>query len=80
MKTRIVVDERLIEHSDVLYEALKELYLGENQTYQIYVHEKHLARLEKVMDDLIRKHGLKNVGFDYSLMKSFYGETVLQLA
>ena len=71
-KQRIVIDEALISNTDSLQAALEQLYLGEETSYQIYVHEKHLAQLEGVFDQIIMKNGLRPVNFDYSLMKSVH--------
>ncbi len=73
-QTRIVIDDNLLADSRHLHQALTELYLGEHQNYQIYVHERHLLRLEKVMDEIILKYGLRPVNFDYCLMRSLCGE------
>ena len=71
-KQRIVIDQVLINDLDRLHVALEQLYLGEQNTYQIYVHEKHLAQLEGVFDQIIMKNGLRPVNFDYSLMRSVH--------
>ncbi len=73
-KNRIVIDDAKIADTRNLYQALHELYLGEKQSYQIYVHEKHLSQLNKIMDEIIMKCGLRNVSFDYSLMRTLCGE------
>ncbi len=71
-KQRIVIDQNLINDLERLQVALEELYLGEESSYQIYVHEKHLAQLEGVFDQIIMKNGLRPVNFDYSLMRSVH--------
>jgi hypothetical protein len=71
-KQRIVIDQGLIDDLENLQQALEELYLGEENSYQVYVHEKHLAQLEQVFDHIIMKNGLRPVNFDYSLMRSVH--------
>lgn len=67
---RIVVDQNLLDNSETLLSALEELYLSESQSYQVYVHRKHLAQLDGFFDQIIFKHGIRSVSFDYFLMDS----------
>lgn len=72
---RIVVDQHLLDNSEQFAGVLEELYLKEGFSYQVYVHKKHLAQLDGVFDQIIQKHGLKSVSFDYCLMDSILKPT-----
>lgn len=75
---RIVIDEASLAAPRELHEVLEKLYLGPEQTYQVYVQLKHLLRLEKIMDEIIMKNGIRAVSFDYSLRFSLCGEDDIQ--
>lgn len=67
---RIVVDQELLDNSETLLLALEELYLSESKSYKVYVHRRHLAQLDGFFDQIIFKHGIRAVNFDYYLMDS----------
>lgn len=70
---RIIIGQDHIENAQYLYEALVELYLGEEETYQVFVHERNLDALEYLFDQIIMKYGVRPVNFNYSLMMDLHG-------
>lgn len=67
---RIVIEQNNIEKSQELHDTLEKLYLGEPKKYHIYVHQKHLNKLEELFDQIIMKYGIRGVSFEYFLMEN----------
>ncbi|MCB0367123.1 MAG: hypothetical protein KDD68_17115 [Bdellovibrionales bacterium] len=70
---RIIIGQDRIDNSQDLYEALVELYLGHEETYQVFIHERNLGVLEHLFDQIIMKYGVRPVNFNYSLMMDLHG-------